>query len=69
MATKKSRPFQLSRGATEELLDLLGSVLPNINSPAEMKGLGVRRRNRITELHHFMWDAWADTHPEEGPFK
>lgn len=69
MATKRSRPRQLSRGATEELLTILANILPNPNNPAEMAGLGVRRRNRVIELHNFVWDVWADTHPEEGPFK
>ncbi|MNJ49938.1 hypothetical protein D3C77_451970 [compost metagenome] len=69
MATRKSRPVRLSRGATEKLLELLHAALPNPNNPSEMKGRGVRERNRIEEVHHFIWNAWADTHPEEGPFK
>lgn len=67
--SKKSRPARLSRGATEKLLELLHKALPNPSNPAEMKGLGIREKNRIEEVDHFIWNAWADTHPEEGPFK
>lgn len=65
---KQSRPIRLSRGATELLLSLIGEM-PNPNDPRAMKGLGIRQRNRIEEVHHAVWNAWADTHPEEGPFK
>ena len=51
------------------MLELLHKALPNPNNPDEMKGLGIREKNRIEEVHRFIWNAWADTHPEEGPFK
>lgn len=63
--SRRSRQFQLSRGATEMLLKLI----PNVNNPAEMKAYSARDRKRLEELHELAWSAWADTHPEEGPFQ
>lgn len=63
--SRRSRQFQLSRGATEALLKLI----PNVNNPAEMKQYSARDRKRLEELHEMAWSAWADTHPEEGPLQ
>lgn len=76
---KKSRTFQLTRGETEALLCLLyhagvSSSFPDPDEKARMRevyaNLPIAARSRIVSgLNEKIWNAWADTHPEEGPFK
>lgn len=66
----KSRPVTFTRGEAEAILCLCqhisdkataASILDSIPSPA--------RTYIIKNLTEKAWHIWADTHPEEGPFK
>lgn len=61
--SKKSKPLQLTRGETELLLQLVDAA-PHISSMSKARLSAI-----LPELTRKAWSAWADTHPEDGPFK
>lgn len=75
----KSRNVQFSRAEAEALLSLIQYVgVSSINGNDHEKealnkvyaSLPIFARRRVANaLNDKIWSAWADTHPEEGPFK
>ena len=76
---KKSRAVQFSRAETEALLLLIQhvGVSAPFNNDREKEAVNtvyyglpiVARRRTANSLNEMIWSLWADTHPEEGPFK
>ncbi len=75
----KSRSIQFTRAETEALLALIqhvgvSSIVGNdyekeaLNDVYSSLPIAARRRT-ANSLNTKIWEAWADTHPEEGPFK
>lgn len=75
----KSRVVQFTRAETEALLALIhhAGVTSVIGCESERVALNkvyaelpfAARRRTANTLNDKIWSAWADTHPEEGPFK
>ncbi|QPI17983.1 hypothetical protein POP12_191 [Pectobacterium phage POP12] len=75
---RKTTLPDLSKGETDVLLTLLQTI-PYLPGAPEFKkeerkemfpNIPFAARDRIiSSLHQKIWKAWADMHPEEGPFK
>lgn len=75
----KSRSVQFSRAETEALLALIHHVGVSSVAGCESERAAVNevycalpiaaRRRTANTLNDKIWSVWADTHPEEGPFK
>lgn len=75
-----SQMMRFTRGETEALMALIHHAgVSSVWGPAEQEKEALRtvyaalpiaaRRKIANSLNHKIWGAWADTHPEEGPFK
>jgi hypothetical protein len=60
---KKSRPFQLTRAESELLIKVLDAARQN-SDPKIKAGAAT-----LENLNRKAWSAYADTHPEDGPYK
>lgn len=78
--TIKSKAVQFTRAEAEALMNMMqhcGITSCDAVRPYEVaalknvhESLPIAARTRIVlSLNDKIWSAWADTHPEEGPFK
>lgn len=78
----KSKPVQFTRAEAEALMNLMhhsgvqATFIGNLGDKEKEairtvhSDLPIAARNRtVLALNTKIWEAWADTHPEEGPFK
>lgn len=78
----KSKPVQFTRAEAEALMNLMAlssvqcvhesqlDITDRVNIKAVHESLPIAARVRtVLSLNAKIWEVWAETHPEEGPFK